>query len=197
MRLAIAGLSLVLFAMPAMADEGRTFVERLPLETPQAAVTGFIEAFNARDFATAYYMLSPEAKQTFIDSYYAYNSARYFNTDGSGFIAGSLMSDTEISDDELAEVGSDTALIFDNILFHAAQNGELPFDLSDAKVTLVEDTGDAEKAVVTVEGAEPTPLRVDAILLYNGDWRIDRIHWTGSDNALKPWGVTQGKVKSR
>ena len=195
MRLALAGLAL-LAVTPLAADEGRTFVDRLPLDTPQGAVTGFIEAFNAKDFATAYYMLSPEAKQTFVDSYYAYNSARYFNVGDSSFIEGSLLSEADISDDELAEVGSDTALIFDNLVFHAEENGELPFDFTNAKATLVEDTGDAKEAVVTIEGGKPTPLRVDAILLYNGDWRIDRIHWAGSDAELKPWGVGHGKVKS-
>ena len=46
-----------------------------------------------------------------------------------------------------------------------------------------------------VEGGTPAKLLMNAVLLYNGDWRIDRIHWTGSDASLKPWGLTTGKVK--
>lgn len=194
MRIFAAAFALLIATVPLAAQEGRTFVDRLALDTPQGTAKAFIEAFNAKDFATAYYMLSPEAKRNFIDSYYAYTAGRYFNVGAPGVIEGSLLSDSTISDDELAEVGDDTALIFDNLVFHAEANGELPFDLTNAAPSLVEPTGDTT-ALITVEGGTPAKLLMDAVLLYNGDWRIDRIHWTGSDASLKPWGLTTGKVK--
>ncbi|KKB81165.1 hypothetical protein VW35_03170 [Devosia soli] len=197
MRIVFAALAAVILAAPAMAQDGRTFVDRLPLDTPQGAATAFLDAFNAEDYAAAYYMLSPEAKQTFVDSYYTYTAGRYFTVGEGAFIEGSLMSEADIADEEIAEVGSDTALIFDNLVFHAHENGEMPFDLTDAKVASVEETGDENKAVVIVEGGKPSPIRIEAVHLYNGDWRIDRIHWAGSDAALKPWGPGHGKVKNR
>jgi hypothetical protein len=197
MRLALAGFALVLATAPLMAQEGRTFIDRLPLDTPQEAVSAFIEAFNAKDYALAYYMMTPEARQTFVDSYYAYNAGRYFKLDDTGFVAGSLLSESDISEGELAEVGSDTALIFDNIVFHADQNGEMPFSLAGAKAVQVEDGDSDTQATVVIEGGEPARILIDAVLLYNGDWRIDRIHWAGSDAAQKPWGLTTGKVKNR
>ena len=195
MRFAAAALTTMLLCAPAMAQDGRTFVDRLPMDTPQATAQAFIEAFNTKDFATAYYMLSPEAKRTFIDSFYAYSAGRYFNVGETGMVAGSLLSDAAISEDELAEVGDDTALIFDNLVFHAQANGEMPFSLANAAPAQVEETGETT-AVITVEGGEPAKIEMDAILLYNGDWRIDRIHWPGSDRTLKPWGLTTGKVKT-
>jgi hypothetical protein len=197
MRLALAGLVLLLATGLAGAQEGRTFIDRLPLETPQSAAEAFISAFNAKDYALAYYMMTPEARQTFVDSYYAYNAGRYFKLDDTGFVAGSLLSDSDISEGELAEVGSDTALIFDNLVFHADQNGEMPFSLGNAKAALVEDGDSNTQATVVIEGGEPARILIDAVLLYNGDWRIDRIHWAGSDPAQKPWGLTTGKVKNR
>lgn len=194
MRFVAAILTAALFCIPAQADEGRTFVDRLPMETPQSTAKTFIEAFNARDFATAYYLLSPEAKRTFIDSYYAYTAGRYFTVGETGAVEGSLLSDT-ISNEEMDEVGDDTALIFDNLVFNAEANGEMPFSLANAAPAKVEETGE-KTALITVEGGQPQVIEMDAILLYNGDWRIDRIHWAGSDRTLKPWGLTTGKVKT-
>lgn len=194
MRFLAATLATIILCVPAMGQEGRTFVERLPMDTPQETAKAFIEAFNAKDFATAYYMLSPEAKRTFVDSYYAYTAGRYFNVGESGMVDGSLLSDATLSDDELAEVGDDTALIFDNLVFHADANGEMPFSLANAAPALVEPTGE-KTALITVEGGQPATILMDAELLYNGDWRIDRIHWAGSDSSLKPWGLSTGKVK--
>jgi hypothetical protein len=196
MRFVFAGLTLALLSMPASAQDGRTFVDRLSLDTPQGAAMEFVSAFKAKDFATAYFTLSPQAKRSFIDTYYDFNAGRYFNLEGTGFIDGSLMSEAELGEGELEELQSDGALIFDNLVFHAQRNGELPFDLTDADVTMVEDIGRDDAALVTVEGGVPQIIKMDAILLYNGDWRIDRIYWNGWDGQLKPWGAGTLKTKS-
>jgi hypothetical protein len=197
MRIVAATLALIIATSPLMADEGRTFVDRLPLDTPESTVTAFIEAFATKDYATAYYMMSPEAKHTFIDSYYAFTVGRYFKADEDGMIKGSIYSDmADMEEGLFEEVSDDTALIFDNIVFNADANGQMPFRIADATIGTVEKTGD-DAALVTLEGAKPASLRLEAVLLFNGDWRIDRIFWDGSDPELRPWGLGQGKVKQR
>lgn len=197
MRLAAAALALMIATAPLAAQEGRTFVDRLPLGTPESAVTAFIDAFNAKDFATAYYMMSPEAKRTFIDSYYAYTVGRYFSAQGEGYVEGSIFSDTsDVSDGLFAEVADDTALIFDNLVFHAEANGQLPFTLANAGIDSIEMAGD-DAAEVSITGAEPATLRLEMVQIYNGSWRVDQIRWAGSSAEIKPWGFGSGKTKSQ
>src|SRR5690606_28019733 len=90
MRFVVLGLLVIAGLNPATAQEGRTFVERLELDTPEEAVQSFIDAFAAKDFLAAYFMLTPPARNQFTNTYYSFNVASYFNTEGTGWIAGSV-----------------------------------------------------------------------------------------------------------
>ena len=196
MRIAAAGLLLALSAMPLAAQEGRTLIERLPLDTPESAVAAFIEAFKTKDFLSAYYMMSPEAKRAFVDRYYEFNSAQFLVGNVSA-VPDSILGDFDKRPEGvLEEVGFDSAQIFDNIMFHAEARDLLPFDLTSASVSEV--AGASEGSVmVAIEGAKPATLQIETVIIYTGDWRIDRISWQGSMPDAKPWGVQPAKTKTQ
>jgi len=197
MRIAYAGLLFGLCALPVVAQEGRNMIERMVLDTPEAAAAAFIDAFVAKDFLSLYYMLSPEAKQTFGDNYFNFNAALYFKPGENGEVVGSILEDgAQLYEGPFADIISDPALIFDNIMFHANAYQQLPFSLDGASVVGV-DGADGAAVKIALDGATPASVHLEAVIIHNGDWRIDRVVWDGSDAELKPWGAGEPKVKTR
>lgn len=197
MRLATLGLVLVLATAPAAAQDGRTFPERLPLDTPESTVGAFIEAFESRDFFAAYYMLSGEARKDFLNQYYLLDLSPYFELGGDVFIPGSILALESESPPEWVfdDIGQDGALIFDNLLWNAERNGQMPFSLAGARID--DTTGDGPGRVVvtvTLEGP-PQTLEIELETSPGGDWKVERIGWSGSRPELRPWGLPEAKTK--
>ncbi len=198
MRAMATGLAVLLSAtIGLMAQESRTFVQRLALDTPSNAVTAFIDAFSAEDFLAAYYMLSPEAKKAFAQSYYAFNVARFVVTGDTNLVPGSIFSTDELPEAMLTDLSNDVALIFDNIVHNAAANGQMPFSLAEASVMNTAKASDGAVIVAVNAPQMSSPMRFETILAYDGQWRIDRITWDGSDPEERPWGIGAGVGKSK
>lgn len=197
MRLAALGLILVFAAAPAVAQEGRTFPERLPLDTPQSTASAFVAAFEAGDYFAAYYMLSSEARGAYLGQYYLLDMGRYFHLGDSPFIEGSILSgDLErVPEEMLDEFVNDPALTFDNITFHAAANGQMPFSLDGAVVGAVTPDGEDRATVAVALAGPPEELEFQMLRAHSGDWKVDRITWPGSSVEMRPWGLPEPKIK--
>ena len=197
MRAMVTGLALLLSTAGLSAQEGRTLVERLSLDTPESAVGAFIEAFGREDYFAAYYMLSPEAKKAFAEGYYTYNLGRLIVTGDTSFVPGSVFSADELPEAMLTDLSYDLALIFDNIVHNATTNGQMPFSLAEARIMSTSEVSD-EAVVVAVDAPEVSSrMRFETILAYDDQWRIDRIAWDGSDPEERPWGISEDKGKAK
>ncbi|MBJ3785334.1 hypothetical protein [Devosia sediminis] len=196
MRLAVFGLALLSLIGPAPAQEGRTLIDRMALDTPEQAVQSLIEAFAAEDYLSVYFILTPQAKEEFAYNYATFNVAQYFVLRDTGWIDGSFHSSIEDIDEErLIDLRNDVPLIFDDIVLHATANGQMPFSLADG---MIQSSTPGDEDVVQVEvSADGQTLTIEAREVYTGDWRIDRIGWPGSDPEGRPWGIgTKAKSKS-
>ncbi len=197
MRSMITGLALLISTVGLAAQEGRTFVERLALDTPESAVGAFIEAFGAEDYLAAYYMLSPEAKKRFAEHYYMFNVSTYVTTADTAMVPGSIFSMDELPEQMLGDLSYDLALIFDNIVLNATANGQMPFSLAEASVMSTSEAGDGAVIVAVNAPGVASRMRFETQLAYDGAWRIDRITWDGSDPEERPWGIGAVKEKTK
>lgn len=197
MRLATLGLVLVLATAPVAAQDGRTFPERLPLDTPESTVRALVEAFEGKDFFAAYFMLSGEARKDFLNQYYLLDLRPYFELGGDIFIPGSILAQEADSPPDWVfdEIGQDGALIFDNLLWNADRNGQMPFSLAGATISDTTQDG-PDRVVVTVAlTGPPQTLEIELETSPGGDWKVDRIAWSGSRPELRPWGLPETKAK--
>lgn len=197
MRLAALGLLVVLSAVPVSGQDGRTFVERLPLDAPQSTVGAFVAAFEARDYFSAYYMLSAEARGDYLNHYYLLDLRAYFDLPADGFIDGSLFSaETEgVPKAMLDEIVHDPALTFDNLTFHATANGQMPFSLDGAVMGAVTTDGADRARVEVALTGPPDTVEFSLVRVFAENWRVDRISWSGSDPDTRPWGLPEAKSK--
>lgn len=189
-------LSLLLFVPPATAQApagktktttARTFVETLDMSSGLATVQGFIDAYAASNYITAYYLLSPPAKIAFSDQVNSFNAARLFPKLTGVAPPGSVFSTRPVVQDMIDDKIMDGALIFDDIMLAAERNSMLPFDLRNASApSATIDRADQARYMVATQG-DPSFVVISAVRLSNGEWRVDRIVWAASDPEARPW----------
>ncbi|MEO9339672.1 hypothetical protein ABFT80_19810 [Mesorhizobium sp. SB112] len=167
----------------------RTPISALDMSTPQNSAMTFINANIRSDYFTAYFLLSPDAKEGFLKTAQD-DQTRLFPGAGSGAIPGSKFA--EVSSDHadlLADIRNDAVLVFDDLMLSAEQNRMLPFTFGPgAAVTAIDHTnGKARLEIAT--GSDPHMILMEMVQLSNGQWRIDRIGWNDSSQTARPWGM--------
>jgi hypothetical protein len=167
----------------------RTPISALDMSTPQSSAMTFINANIRSDYFTAYFLLSPDAKEGFTQAAND-DQRRLFPDAGTEAIPGSKFS--EISSDQadlVADMRNDAVLVFDDLMLSAEQNRMLPFTFGPgAAVTAIDHTnGKARLEVAT--GSDPHMILMEMVEMSNGQWRIDRIGWNNSSQTARPWGM--------
>jgi hypothetical protein len=190
-------LLMPLVAMPAAEaqsgkskeTQARTYLDGLDMSSGLAVTQGFIDAFGASDYFRAYFLLSPEAKQSFLNTINSFNVAQLLPA-----VAGSLgptgsFLDSSVAQDIMQDTLVDGATLFDDLMVTAEKSGALPFDLDNSgppSATIDQET--QARFIVATQGT-PGAVIISALRLSNGDWRVDRIVWAASDPEARPWGV--------
>lgn len=194
-RTAILALGLALAATPLAAREEapippRTPVEALDMASPEAAALSFVEHYARSDYFSAYFLLSPKAKRGFRQVVQVHFSlAPLFPGVEKFDLPGSVMDPATRKARQTEDADLDPSLFFDNLMLAAERNGKLPFRIArTAQVAITHSEGETARAEVTTK-AEPEKLDLDLARLPNGDWRIERIAWAGSDPNGMPWGI--------
>ncbi len=200
MRVLIASALIVsLFAPPAIAQEAtqktkttpqhRTYVESIDMSSSEATLRGFLDAYAASDFFKAYYLLSPEAKSGFLNKIYEFNEAHLFPGMSAGYGAYGLAPEGEpLADDVAKDIYLDSAVVFDNTMLKARNEGLLPFDVpANANISRLFEREDQARYNVGVVANSGFAI-ISTIRLSNGEWRIEKIVLPSSDPDARPWG---------
>lgn len=171
-------------------SEGRTLVERLDMSSPAAAAKTFLDAYSASDYVTAYFLLSPDAKQGFNELVGSFNFSTLFPGAPASSVPGSKVWGDAAMDDVSFDMLLSTPIAFDDLLYAAEQSGLLAFTLGTPAIAAPTSALDGVLALpVSNEGGKPAALTLEMILMSNGQWRVDRIVWDGSDASKRPWAV--------
>lgn len=186
-------------AAPAPPDDAgrpRTFYEALDMSSPDAAVRTFVGAWTRRDYLSVHHLLSPDAEWGASRAIEGLRFEALAPGLGLRELGGTLpwlaepRSDEEVAADvtPFNEYGADTGLRFDALFLRAEALGRLPFALSPAtRAEPARIDGRHATAVLRTPGAPDLTLAL--VELPSGRWKLDRIHWPGSDAAARPWGA--------
>ncbi|SEP72720.1 hypothetical protein SAMN05428969_0638 [Devosia sp. YR412] len=170
--------------------EGRTVLERLDMSSPEAAAQSFLDAYGASDYINAYFLLSPEAKQGFNELVGSFNFGALFPGAPAASMPGSKVWGEGQMDDVSFDLQLSTPTAFDDLLYAAEQNDLLPFQLGTPDIGAPTAAVDGVLTLpVGNVGGSPSALTLELTLLSNGQWRVDRVVWDGSDASKRPWAV--------
>jgi len=173
-------------------NQPRTYYDTLDLDTPEAAVVTFVDAFQRDDFVTVYLVLSPRAQFTLSQRLnlmqYQYLFQHEYRED--------IFEDVTVFSQGLGqgEHADEMWYVFDQMMLSAKQHSALLIDLS-GEVNLVNtvpsETNSGEKAKdvnATVEG-------IDGIVVFrmvqapSGRWRVNQVIVEGGNEEVIPWSV--------
>lgn len=174
----------------------RIYLDGFDIDTPEKAVTAFIEAFAGQDYFRSYLLLTPAAKRGPFDPMQPMQMPIFLpGIDMADLPGTGLFRNIERADQLAFDTMHDPAVIFDRLLVAARRQGALPFDLMGATIAEVGPIKEAgagqEMAQVTVRVAAksaPEDLTFQLMQLPNGQWRVDQISWPGSLDWARPWG---------
>jgi hypothetical protein len=181
-------LGLVMVSGVAAAQTGRTPFDRLPLDSPEAAVARFVEAYRQRDYVTVFWILSPAAQTA-------------WNNDFNTFDMEPLVA--KLADGRTSEImhkafppmdqwdQTDVSWVFDRVMVAAETAGALP-------VQMPKD-GAAGSALPRADGAVTigfgqgvTAVKFRLVRAPSGQWRVFSVIAGGGNPDRAPWGL--GKV---
>lgn len=177
-----------------IAPAPRTYLDSLDLATPEETVTAFIDAFVARDYFKAYFLLSPAAKRAPFDPMQPLQLPILLPGIDVEDLPGTGLHRNIPRADELAfDTMHDPAIVFDRLLLAAERQGALPFVLQGASIDEIGviglASGPAAMPEVNVTVTAPADdLTFHLTQLPNNQWRIDQITWLGSLDWARPWG---------
>lgn len=180
-------LTALLVAMPpALAQKTKTtsFIDSLNQETATEAVASFVGAMENQDFFSAYYYLSPEAKDGTYQTLASLQFGKLLPGTDPFKMEGSMIGDRTLPV-VLQEDLTEGAHIFDDLMRGGLISGHAPFTFEGAEVlAITEGDSDGTAEVAVSEG--PSPLTLSLEKTEWGDWRVDEITWDGSSEG-KPW----------
>lgn len=168
----------------------RTPISALDMSTPRSSAMTFINANIRSDYFTAYFLLSPDAKEGFLQTARDDQGRLFPGAGAAAVVPGSKFTDASSDQADLfADMRNDAVLVFDDLMLSAEQNRMLPFTFGPgAAVTAIDHTnGKARLEIAT--GSDPHMILMEMIQLSNGQWRIDRIGWNDSSQTARPWGM--------
>lgn len=181
-------LSLVVMSGAAGAQSARTPFERLALDSPEAAVVRFVDAYRQHDYVTVFWILSPAAQT-------AWNSA--FNTFDMEAIMAKLPAGRQ---SEILMAGippmdqwdqQDVSWLFDRVMVAAAAAGALPVQIpKDGAAGPPQPRSDG--AVTIGFGRGATAVKFRLVRAPSGQWRVFSVSGGGNPDR-PPWGL--GKVE--
>jgi len=188
-----------------LAPAPRTYLDSFDIDTPEKAVTVFIDAFAASDYFRAYFLLTPAAKRSPFDSAQPLLLPIFLpGIDLTDLPGTGLYRDVAQADELAFDTMRDPAIIFDRLLVAAERQGVLPFDLEDAaigEIGAIEQPASADAlphvTVSVTTGKAPKDLAFSLEQLPNGQWRIDQIRWPGSLDWPRPWGGEYAEAARR
>ncbi|WEK06609.1 MAG: hypothetical protein P0Y65_10310 [Candidatus Devosia phytovorans] len=170
--------------MPALG-QGYRYIDDFDYSSPTAVAEQFTDHMANADFLSAYYLLSPEAK----DAFYVAVSSGKTGTVFPGleqFQYPALIGTQGAPRDVLDDLSMDWARLFDDMLAGATQDGQMPFSFDDGAVEVVMETPDGAEAAI--DGATDG-LRLGLKQTEWGEWRVESIAWSdGTLNRL--WSIS-------
>lgn len=177
----------LLLATPSLAQEERTYPQRLAGASPEATAEAFVDRLAARDYFAVFFLLTPEARDEFFTRFQVTFSLeqQFIGSDGA-IPPGSVMHPDQPAGSETL---GDRSLVFDNLLFHADEAGMLPFFFGDAAAVGAAQTSENTASVEVTTDGEPAEITLHLATTEAGAWLVDRMDWPGSDASVRPWGI--------
>jgi len=181
-----AGLIVLAGALPALG-QGYRYIDDFDYSSPTAVAEQFTDHMANADFLSAYYLLSPEAKDAFSIAISSGEAGAIF-PGLEQFQYPALIGTQNAPRDVLDDLGMDWARLFDDMLAGATQDGQMPFSFDGGAVEVVMETpGGAEAAI---DGATDG-LRLGLSETGWGEWRVNALAW--SDSTLNTlWSLSPG-----
>jgi len=181
--------------------QARTFYESLDLESSEAAVRTFIDAFQRADFPTVYWILAPDAQDVWRQYMSMLEADRVIKVN-EGEDAQTVFHETMINTDftnigQLESFG-DTSYYFDIVMYAAKQHGVLPIDLTHA-VTIREVKPPQRNDQYTFVDVTVETDTVDGIVIFrtiqgpSGRWRVLQVIVPGGDERDMPWSIPRAE----
>ena len=173
-------------------DQARTHYDSLNLDTPEASVRAFLEAFYRADFVTVYMILAPETQ------YELFRQAEQLKLDTSLFASHSqtdinTLQQEFIAEFSLADLEHNWHIIyhFDSLLLTAAETGMLPILQQEPESVFesrrrIRADGANLVAVRAEFGSDDGPLDFWLIESPEGKWRVLQAVWSGGDSRVFP-----------
>lgn len=179
-----AGLIVVAGALPALG-QGYRYIDDFDYSSPEAVAEQFTDHLGRADFLSAYYLLSPQAKDAFHTAIASGRMGTMFpgleQFEYPGLVG--TRDAPRILTEDLAE---DLARLFDDMLAGATQDGQMPFSFAGGAVEVTMET--PEGAEAAIDGATDG-LRLGLTQTEWGEWRVDGIAW-GDGTLQTGWSVS-------
>jgi hypothetical protein len=167
----------------------RIYLETLDMKSPEATATGFLKAYARSDYFAVHQMLSPTARDGFMEGIFGYGDVKLIPR-MKDTLPGSALFDRK---DDSMEVINDGSLSFDDVLFAAQKNDILPFTIGPAARLGKVDTRGKTSTVAIVTDGKPTSMEMELRHLPSGRWKVEQVRWEGSSATTKPWGAAHQK----
>jgi hypothetical protein len=183
----IGALALVLVVMSgaAAAQSTRTPFDRLALDSPEAAVARFVDAYRQRDYVTVYWILSPAAQKAWTDDFYVFNMEPLIAKLPAGRQSEILMTGIPPMDQWDQQDGS---WLFDRIMVTSEAAGALPVQMPQ-NGTAGKPQPRADGAVTIGFGQGATAVKFRLVRAPSGQWRVFSVSAGGGNPDRAPWGL--------
>ena len=157
--------------------EARTYYESLDLSTPAAAVTHFVDAYEADDFLDVWFVLHRDAQASTWRAFSFFDYGSIVDTAAFGDFEAQWSNELNFQTAE----SHDRWYAFDQLMLFADANGALLFDLSGEGV---ENTGEpTEFSVERVDGGEVL-VRTERV---GERWYVRGVVYTTSTGESASW----------
>ena len=203
--LKILGIGLVVFGVFGFVvlgqdDEPRTWYESLALDTPEAALETFVDAFQRQDFPTVFLVLAPQAQFRWMQTVNLLRFGHLVQEEQWEAIEERVPTFAEgLGHGEHSD--GMVSYLFDEIMLAAQEVDGLLTDLS-GEVTVLESEssqtpdGDAATDIITtVEGIEGTVI-FRMVHAPRGRWRVLQVIVPDGDEQRLPWSVPVEREQS-
>jgi len=159
-------------------------------DSAETVARTFVDHFKDSDYFSAWFLLSPAAKQGFVRTTATLNIKSLLQIEGMS-LPGSVFLNTDGPRSDLVDdFRTDPSLLFDDLLYAGEQSGTLPFLFGpQASIIEVDIDGIVANASIHTDG-EPANLGLHLVQLSDKTWRVDRVTWDGADQeGAKPWAL--------
>jgi hypothetical protein len=182
-------LGLVVMSGAAAAQTGRTPFDRLPLDSPEAAVARFVEAYRQRDYVTVYWILSPAAQTAWNRDFNSYDMEPLVAKLPDNGRASEIMHKAFPTIDQWDQ--TEMSWLFDRIMVGAEVAGALPVQMpKDGAAGPAQPRADGAVTIGFGQGAAAVKFRL--VRAPSGQWRVFSVIAGGGNPDRAPWGL--GKV---